>query len=85
MLPQPLNNNVLIEPRVESEKRGSLFVPGGPKVSGHVGTVLAVAPEVDIVSPGDVVHFAPFSGDEFHLDGKDMRIVSQDLILAVET
>ena len=90
----PLFDNVLIEPLEAEEKTASgIILPDSAKEKPQQGKVVAVGkgkigPKGDthpmVVKVGDIVFYEKWGGNEVKVDGKDMVIVSQEKILAVE-
>lgn|SRR5574341_537808 len=91
---RPLADRLVIEP-VEQEDRtqSGLYIPETAKEKPQQGRVLAVGPglykegsseriPMD-VKEGDKVLFAKYSGTEFKIDGKELKILKESDVLAV--
>lgn len=90
---QPLADRVLVRPMAAEEVRASgIVIPDTAKEKPQEGEVLAVGPgRLDEdgnriameVSVGDRVLFSKYGGDEFTIDGEELKILSENDILAI--
>ncbi len=91
---KPLYDRVLIE-RVEEEEKtaGGIIIPDSAKEKPTKGKVIAVGNGVRAdsgeivplaVKAGDTVLFAKWGGQEVKVDGKDLIIMKESDIIAVE-
>ena len=89
----PLFDNVLIEPlESETQTASGLYLPDNAKEKPQMGKVVAVGtgkvhPDgkvtTMVVTVGQTVVYKQWGGTEVKVDGKDMKLVSQEDILAV--
>ena len=89
---KPLFDKIVVE-AVESEEKtaGGLFLPDSAKEKPQSAKVLAVGPggtvdgkEVTMqVKVGDVILYNKYAGSDFKLDGKEVTILKQSDVLAV--
>ncbi len=90
---QPLADRVLVRPMKAEEVRASgIVIPDTAKEKPQEGEVLAVGPgKLDEtgkrlpldVKVGDKVLFSKYGGDEFTIDGEELKILSENDILAI--
>lgn len=90
---QPLADRVLVRPMKAEEVRASgIVIPDTAKEKPQEAEVLAVGPgklndqgeRVAIgVKVGDKVLYSKYGGDEFTIDGEELKILSESDILAV--
>lgn len=90
---QPLGDRVLVRPMAAEEVRASgIVIPDTAKEKPQEGEVLAVGPgKLDEdgkrapmdVKVGDRVLFSKYGGDEFTIDGEELKILSESDILAI--
>ena len=90
---QPLGDRVLVRPMAAEEVRASgIVIPDTAKEKPQEGEVLAVGPgKLDEdgkrlpmdVKVGDRVLFSKYGGDEFTIDGEELKILGESDILAV--
>ena len=91
---QPIEDRVIIE-RLEAEQKtsGGIVLPDSAKEKPSRGKVIAVGPgkllpggkrRAPQVKKGDVVVFAGYAGDEFKSKTKEVLIMREEDILAVE-
>jgi chaperonin GroES len=89
---RPLDDRVVIEPLEAEEKTaGGLYLPDTAKQKPQRGRVLAVGPgkllengkraEV-AVAKGDEVIYGRYSGSEIEVEGREIKIVRENDILA---
>ncbi len=91
---RPLADRLIVEP-VEQELRteSGLFIPETAKEKPQQGRVLAVGPgayregsneriEMD-VKKGDRILFAKYAGTDVKMDGKELKILKENDVLAV--
>ena len=92
---QPLADRVLVRPLKAEEVRASgIIIPDTAKEKPQEGEVLAVGPgKLDEdgqrlpmdVKVGDKVLYSKYGGDEFTIDGEELKILSENDILAIVT
>lgn len=94
MAVKPLHDRVLIE-RLENEEKtaGGIIIPDTAQEKPTKGKVIAVGDGTVTesgtklpltVKPGDIVLFAKWGGQEIKIDGKDMIIMKESDIIAIE-
>lgn len=82
----PLNGRIIVEPCVPEEcSSGGIFIPDTAKDRPQLGTVLAVAADIEgecsYLEPGNTVVYAKYAGDEFKIEGRNVLILkSEDLL-----
>ena len=90
---KPLGDHVVIKP-LEAEDRtpGGIVLPDTAKEKSTKGEVVAVGsgrtlPNGRVVAlsvkPGDTVIYSKFAGSEVKVDGKELKIVQENEILAI--
>lgn len=91
MTVEPLGNKVLVEPSKPPEKIGSIIVETAYQQPSNEGTVVAVGPgKLDYMGrmvqanlkPGDRVVANWIQGQDFVVDGRKMKLLDADEILA---
>jgi len=90
---QPLADRVLVRPLAAEEVRASgIVIPDSAKKKSKEGEVLAVGPgKIDEAGQrvvmelkvGDVVLFPDWGGNDYELDGEELKIFSESDILAI--
>ena len=90
---KPIGDHVLVEPAEEKEvKKGGIIIPDTAKEKPTEGVVRAVGPgkldddgkRISIeVKEGDRVLITKYGGTEVKLNGKELKILHSDDILAV--
>jgi len=89
--PIPTFNRVIIEP-MDEEYSGQIIIPEGVKGKPSQGRIIAVGagrrtPDGNRISiefsPGQIVVFKLYSGDEIKFNGVTYLLVEEDNILAV--
>jgi chaperonin GroES len=90
---KPLGDRVLVEPAEEKEvKKGGIIIPDSAKEKPMEGIVVALGTgKTDDngkkvafeVKKGDRVLISKYGGTEIKIDGKEMKILNSDDILAV--
>lgn len=90
---KPLGDRVLVEPAEEKEvKKGGIIIPDSAKEKPMEGIVVALGTgktdddgkKVPFeVKKGDRVLISKYGGTEIKIDGKEMKILNSDDILAV--
>lgn len=84
---KPLGQRVLVERVEESTTTASgIIIPDNAKEKPLRGIVKSISKEVkeeDILSKGDEVLFAKYSGTEINLDGKEYLVLNVEDILGV--
>ena len=91
---QPLGDRVVVE-RLESEDKteGGIILPDAAKEKPQRAKVLATGEGKVLadgkrkklqVKKGDTVVFASYAGEEFKVDGKELLLMHEEDILAVE-
>lgn len=89
---KPLEDRVVVEPKeAESVTAGGIVLPDNAKEKQQRGTVIAVGPgklmedgaraEMS-VAVGDEVIYGKYSGSDITVDGKDVKILREEDILA---
>lgn len=90
---KPLGDRVLVEPAEEKEvKKGGIIIPDSAKEKPMEGIIVALGTgKTDDdgkkiafeVKKGDRVLISKYGGTEIKIDGKEMKILNSDDILAV--
>lgn len=89
---KPILDNILIQPLEAEEKTASgIYIPDSAKEKPQKGKVISVGPgkfeHGQLIKPGvkpkDVVLFKKWGGEEITLDGKDLKLVKEEDILAI--
>ncbi len=90
---KPLGDRVLVEPAEEKEvKKGGIIIPDSAKEKPMEGIVVALGTgKIDDngkkvpfeVKKGDRVLISKYGGTEIKIDGKELKILNSDDILAV--
>ena len=90
---KPLGDRVLVEPVEEKEvKKGGIIIPDSAKEKPTEGIIIALGTgktddngkKVPFeVKKGDRVLISKYGGTEIKLDGKELKILNSDDILAV--
>jgi len=90
---KPLGDRVLVEPAEEKEvKKGGIIIPDSAKEKPMEGIVVALGTgKTDDdgkkvafeVKKGDRVLISKYGGTEIKIDGKEMKILNSDDILAI--
>jgi chaperonin GroES len=90
---KPLGDRVLVEPAEEKEvKKGGIIIPDSAKEKPMEGIVVALGTgktddhgkKVPFeVKKGDRVLISKYGGTEIKVDGKELKILNSDDILAV--
>jgi chaperonin GroES len=90
---KPLSDHVVIKPLEAEEKTaGGILLPDTAKEKSTRGEVMAVGsgrimPNGRVVKPavstGDIVIYAKYAGSEVKVDGKELKIVQENEILAI--
>lgn len=90
---KPLAGYVLIKPQeAETKTSSGIILPESAQEKPAMGTVLAVGDEMilengkTIKSPvkiDDVVYFKKWGGDEIKLEGKELKLVKFDDLMAI--
>lgn len=82
----PFEERVVVEVKEPEEKKvGGLIIPDSAKEKPQAGIVVSVGDGEEIqamVKEGDTVIFNKYSGNEFHIDGKDYIILPKEDVLA---
>ena len=78
---KPLNENILIEPLLETVKIANLWLPNTQWSESRncAARVVAVGKYVDVCKPGDIVVLWHLSGWKYN----EQRVVHQELVYAV--
>ena len=90
---KPSSDKVLIEPIIEadSKTKGGLWLPESAKEQKTIGIVIAIGNgrrnENGTRTPieyrvGDKVLYSKYGGTEVKIDGKELKLISEDDILA---
>ena len=85
---KPINYRVIVKPAPAEEKtKGGIIIPDTAKEKPQRGEVIAVGPGKDgnlmTVTPGDIVLYGKYSGQELNHEGIDYLIMREDDILVV--
>ena len=85
---KPIADRVIIKPAPAEEKtKGGIIIPDTAKEKPQRGEVIAVGPGKDgnmmTVTPGDLVLYGKYSGQEISFEGVDYLIMREDEILVV--
>jgi len=90
---RPLGDRIVVKPGKEEEvTRGGIVLPDTARKKPREGEVLAVGPGKMLdsgerapmeVSVGDVVIYSEYGGTEITVDGKELVILDESSILAV--
>ena len=89
---KPLEDRVVVEPKeAESVTAGGIVLPDNTKEKQQRGTVVAVGPGKLLddgtraelsVAVGDEVIYGKYAGNDITVDGKDVKILREEDILA---
>lgn len=81
----PTLNNVLVQPdEKEKESAGGIILPDSDTAPVNRGTVVAVGPEVEHLSPGQLIIYNQYGGVDYELDGEKLLVMSiHDIVLTV--
>jgi co-chaperonin GroES (HSP10) len=80
----PTRKNVLIaENKSEFKSEVGLIVEAGSALDSKTATVLAVGPEVTMVSVGDVIYLEWTKGKIVTIDGAQRVMINEDNIVGV--
>ena len=90
---KPLSDHVVIKPLEAEEKTaGGILLPDTAKEKSTRGEVMAVGGGKTLpngrtikpaVSVGDIVLYSKYAGSEIKVDGKELKIVQENEILAI--
>ncbi|HUR38466.1 MAG TPA: co-chaperone GroES [Planctomycetota bacterium] len=90
---KPLSDHVVIKPlEAEAKTAGGILLPDTAKEKSTRGEVIAVGsgrlmPNGRVVKPavseGDIVLYSKYAGSEIKVDGKELKIVQENEILAI--
>ena len=90
---KPLSDHVVIKPLEAEEKTaGGILLPDTAKEKSTRGEVIAVGsgrvlPNGRVIKPavsaGDIVLYSKYAGSEIKVDGKELKIVQENEILAI--
>lgn len=85
---KPIADRVIIKPAPADEKtKGGIIIPDTAKEKPQRGEVIAVGPGKDgnlmTVTPGDIVLYGKYSGQEITYEGVDYLIMREEEILVV--
>ncbi len=81
---QPLADNIVVKPLKTGSKTASgIVLPDSAKEKSKQAEVVAVGKEAKEVSPGDVIIYKDFAGNEIKIDGQEYLVVSIADVLAV--
>jgi chaperonin GroES len=94
MIPTPLNDKVIIDPETPPDvSKGGIAIPDCAKQRSDRGTVVAVGPGAIsqktgerlpmVLKPGNTVLFPMYVGQEIKVNGKEMKVMTEDDVLAV--
>ena len=79
----PLWNNILCAREEEAKYTGTLIIPDTAKEKPMGARVLAVAPDVDIVKPGDFVLVGRYAGAEVRFRHADYVVLRETEVLGI--
>lgn len=90
---KPLSGYILIEPsEAQTTTAAGIILPESAQERPAMGTVLAVGDEIVLdngktvrspVKPGDKVFYKKWGGDEIKIDGKELKLVKFDDLMAI--
>ena len=83
---KPLGSRILIQVQKieEQELRSGLVLPGSNAPQDtHKADVVAVGPDVENVTLGDLVLVSLFAGDGVEIEQEMFRIVDEEVVLAI--
>lgn len=90
---KPLSDHVVIKPlEAEDKTAGGILLPDTAKEKSTRGEVMAVGSGrvtangrvvKPAVSTGDIVIYSKYAGSEVKVDGKELKIVQENEILAI--
>lgn len=85
---KPLADRVLVEPAsAETTTASGIIIPDTAQEKPQKGTVITVGKGTKenpiTVSPGDIVLYGKYSGNELSYDGKEYLIMKETDILAI--
>ena len=85
---KPLADRVFVEPApAETKTSGGIIIPDTAKEKPMRGTIVAVGngkpDEPMTVKAGDTVLYGKYAGTEIKIDGRELKILNADDILAV--
>lgn len=91
---KPLNDRVVVEPLdPETRTAGGIILPDSAQEKPTKGRVIAVGPGKLMdsgdrgglaVSEGDVVYYGKYAGTEVKLGGRELKILRESDVLAIE-
>lgn len=80
---RPRNGRLVVQRSKPKEKTTSgLFIPDVAQESKDIGTVIVASPGSEL-NGGDKIHWMPFSGFEFQMDGQDYLMIEEADVLCV--
>ena len=81
---KPLFNNVLVKP-AEKEKvtAGGIYIPENATEKPQIGEVIAVGPEVKVVTVGKKVLYTKWGGNEIEHEGIDYLLIKDIDLLGI--
>jgi chaperonin GroES len=85
---KPIADRVIIKPAPAEEKtKGGIIIPDTAKEKPQRGEVIAVGPGKDgnlmTVTPGDIVLYGKYSGQEITFEDVDYLIMREEEILVI--
>ena len=85
---KPIADRVIIKPAPADEKtKGGIIIPDTAKEKPQRGEVIAVGPGKDgnlmTVTPGDIVLYGKYSGQEINFEDQDYLIMREEEILVI--
>lgn len=84
---KPMDDRILIEPaEAETQTASGIIIPDTAKEKPQIGTVIAVGNDEDLqelIKVGDKVLFGKYGGDDFEIDGKELKLISRSDILGI--
>lgn len=93
MATKPLHNRIFVKPdAVKDQTASGIYLATNTQDKPTRGTVVAVGPGKYLdngafvpvsVSPSDVIIYGKYSGTEVEIDGEDLIVLTDDLIIGV--
>ena len=81
----PMTGKVLLRPREDAARtEGGIIIPESARGKKNgFARVVEVGAGVEDIAKGDLVFADIYAGQEIRVEGEDLRIVSQDEVLAI--
>lgn len=84
---KPLRGYVIIDPeKAEEKSAGGLYLPDNAKEKPQKGTILAVGSPIKLefeAKKGDKVYYRKWGGDDINFEGKELKIVKFEDVVAI--